>query len=557
MASLPNDAITAPRVGRFAPLAEPLYRRVWIASLLSNFGQLILGVGAAWEMTRLTTSAGMVALVQSALMLPLMLVAVPAGAIADMFDRRRIAITGLAFASFCGVILTTLAFFHLTSPWVLLAGCALIGGGVALYGPAWQASIGELVAPELLPPAVALGTISYNLARSFGPALGGLVVLALGAQAAFAINAACYLPLLVIFLLWRRKHVPSRLPPERIDRAIVSGARYAWHAAPIRTVLARAFAFGAVSASSAALAPLVAKDLLHGNAGVFGLLLGATGVGAVGGALLVAEARDKFGTEGSLRALAVIGGAALAGIGLSRNLWATGVLLGIMGAANIVTVALLNVSVQMAAPRWVTARALSLYQSALTGGIAIGAGLWGAFATHYGVATAMEASGALLALTALLGFVLRLPEASVEAAQQVVIPNTPEVGMALTMRSGPVVISLDYVVDPANAREFYDAMRGLRRSRQRNGAFGWSLSRDIADPRVWTERYQFPAWGDYLRMRDRHTAADLEAQAAVDTHVVPGSPRVVRRKLERPFGSVRWRADSPDLHQDASAVLPP
>jgi hypothetical protein len=119
------------------------------------------------------------------------------------------------------------------------------------------------------------------------------------------------------------------------------------------------------------------------------------------------------------------------------------------------------------------------------------------------------------------------------------------------------VISIDYVVAPENAREFYDAMRALRRSRQRNGAFGWSLSRDIADPRVWTERYQFPAWGDYLRMRDRHTAADLEAQAEVDAHVVPGSPRVVRRKLERPFGSVRWRADSPDLHQDASAVLLP
>ena len=129
--------------------------------------------------------------------------------------------------------------------------------------------------------------------------------------------------------------------------------------------------------------------------------------------------------------------------------------------------------------------------------------------------------------------------------------------MALTIPSGPVVISLDYVVDPANAREFYDAMRGLRRSRQRNGAFGWSLSRDIANPSIWTERYQFPAWADYLQMRDRHTAADLEAQAAVDAYVVPGSPRVVRRKLERPFGSVRWRADSADLRQDASAILPP
>ncbi|MFP5435277.1 MAG: MFS transporter, partial [Alphaproteobacteria bacterium] len=212
--------------GSFAPLREPVFRRIWTASLLSNFGQLILGVGAAWEMTRLTPSPGMVALVQSALMLPLMLVALPAGALADMFDRRRIAMAGLAFSMVCACILTVLAWAGYSSPWMLLTFCFLIGAGVALYSPAWQSSISEQVGPHHLPAAIALGTISYNVARSFGPAIGGIIVLAAGAHAAFAVNAIGYLPLFIAFYLWQRRQVSSRLPPEQIHRAIVSGARY-------------------------------------------------------------------------------------------------------------------------------------------------------------------------------------------------------------------------------------------------------------------------------------------------------------------------------------------
>ena len=163
-----------PPVGTFAPLRVTMYRRIWIASLMSNFGQLILGVGAAWEMTRMASSPGMVALVQTAMMLPMMLVALPAGALADMLDRRKIAMTGLAIAIFFASSLTLLSYLEMTTPWLLLGFCSLIGAGVALYGPAWQASIGEHVEPELVPKAIALGSVSYNLARSFGPALGGL-----------------------------------------------------------------------------------------------------------------------------------------------------------------------------------------------------------------------------------------------------------------------------------------------------------------------------------------------------------------------------------------------
>jgi MFS family permease len=244
-----------------APLKEPTFRRIWTASLFSSFGQTILGVGAAWEMTRLApNSPSMVALVQSAMMLPLMLVALPAGAAADMFDRRRIALAGLAFSIVASAALALLTYLGMATPWVLLLFCMLIGGGVAFYSPSWQASIGEQVSEEHLPAAVALGTISFNVARSFGPALGGLIVLAFGAQVAFAITATFYLPLWLAFFAWQRKHIPSRLPPERIHRAIASGGRYARHSPPIRAVMARAFMFGLASASAAALAPLVARD---------------------------------------------------------------------------------------------------------------------------------------------------------------------------------------------------------------------------------------------------------------------------------------------------------
>ncbi|MBP6382171.1 MAG: MFS transporter [Pseudomonadales bacterium] len=547
----------ARRWGPFEPLRERTFRRIWSTSLLSNFGQLILGVGAAWEMTRLTTSTEMVALVQSAMMLPLMLVSVPGGAIADMFDRRRIAMTGLGFATLCAATLTALSWFGLTSPWLLLAFCSLIGAGVALYGPAWQASVSEQVRPDQLPAAIALGSISYNIARSFGPALGGMIVLAAGTTAAFGINALLYLPLLGAFFLWRREQVPGRLPPERMHRAIVSGARYAFHSPPIRIVLIRAFVFGVTSASVAALTPLVARDLLHGDAKTYGLLLGAGGVGAVLGALLIGPVRERLKGEHAVRLSVGTAGLMVLLVGLSHDLLLTGAVMLLAGAANMLLISLLNVAVQLSAPRWVTARALSLFNASLTGGIALGAWLWGQAAGEWGVGAALIASGALLVLTLLIGFVLPMPAVSFAEVEMVDIGHEPEVALAITARSGPIVIEIDYRVDPEEARQFYDAMLKLQRMRLRNGGFDWSISRDIADPALWTERYHLPTWGDYLRLRSRFTQADRELQARADAFHAPDAGVRVRRRLERPFGSVRWRAETPDPDRDRISINAP
>ena len=542
--------------GAFAPLREPTFRRIWTSSLFSNFGQLILGVGAAWEMTRLSDSPSMVALVQTAMMLPLMLVALPAGAVADMFDRRKIALTGLGFSILASATLTAISVMGLTTPWLLLAFCVLIGGGVALYSPSWQASIGEQVSEEHLPAAVAMGTISYNIARSFGPAIGGVIVLAFGAQAAFGINAVFYIPLWLAFLAWKREHKPSRLPPERIDRAIMSGVRFARHSPPIRTVMIRAFLFGTASAASAALAPLVARDLLKGDAGVYGILLGASGVGAVLGALFVGDLRHRFSTETVVRFCTVATAAGLLTMGLSTSLPLTCAAMFIGGGCNIVSFAMLNVSVQLSAPRWVTARALSLYSSALTGGIAIGAWIWGMVAASHDVSNAFVASSVAVTFTLALGWLLPLPLAE-ENTEEASIGSEPEVAMALTLRSGPIAVEVEYNVDPDRAREFYDVMTRMEGVRRRIGGFEWSISRDIADPAIWIERYHCPTWGDYLRMRDRYTQPDMEVQEAADAFNRDGAGRRVRRTLQRPYGSVRWKADTPDPYRGTVDFITP
>ncbi|MFA5941135.1 MAG: MFS transporter [Sinimarinibacterium sp.] len=541
--------------GPLEPLREPGFRKIWSASLLSNFGQLVLGVGAAWEMTRLTPAPEMVALVQTALMLPLMLVAVPAGAIADMFDRRKVAMAGLAFAGLAAALLAAIAALGLIAPGVLLAFCFLIGAGVALYGPAWQASVIEQVKPEVLPAAVALSSVSYNIARSFGPAIGGVIVVTAGAMATFALSALLYLPLLAAFYVWRRKHLPPRLPPEQMHRAIISGARYAIHAPPVRNAIVRAAVSGFSSAATLALTPLVARDLLGGDARTYGLLLGANGLGAVVGALAVSRTRERLSPEHTVRVCAAVTGLMILLIGLSHSLLLSAACLLVGGAANLLLINLLSVGVQLAAPRWVAARALSWFQSALTGGLAFGAWFWGHLTGEWTLSTALMVAGGVMMLTPLIGFVLPMPSVAPSDSELVTLANEPEVALPITARSGPVVIEIDYRVDPDRARQFYDLMLRLQRTRLRNGAFGWSLSRDIADPQLWIERFHCPTWGDYLRQRSRYTQADRELQLRVDGFHVPGPGPRVRRRLERPLGSVRWRADTPDPSREHTPLF--
>ncbi|ETR75518.1 MFS transporter [Afipia sp. P52-10] len=534
-----SDSITA-------PLRFPIFRRIWFAGLLTNLGLLIQGVGAAWAMTLMTSSPDMVALVQTAAMMPTMLISIAAGAIADMHDRRIVALVGLSIALASAVTLSLLAHFGLISPYILLAFSFLIGTGMALFQPAWQASVNEQVPPEALPQAVALNGISFNIARSFGPAIGGVIVAAAGAVAAFVCNALFYIPLIIVLLLWRREVEPSRLPPERLTRAIVSGVRYVIHSPNVRIVLTRTLLFGVIGGSVSALMPLLARDLLHGDARLYGIMLGAFGVGAVVGALNVATVRRRFGSELAVRASSVIMGLAVVVIAISRSPVLTAAALVVAGAVWMLAIALFNIGVQLSAPRWVAGRALAAFQAAIAGGIAVGSWGWGHVANGVGVGDTLLISGIAMLVSPLIGFWLAMPPAGDPTDTAIEALADPEVHMPLTARSGPIVIEIVYRIDLKRAREFYGVMQQVQLSRQRNGAYGWSIARDIADPEVWTERYHCPTWLDYLRQRNRPTQAERTlTQSAAEFHIGP-EPVQVRRMLERPFGSVRWKDETPD-----------
>ncbi|RXG86644.1 MFS transporter [Bradyrhizobium zhanjiangense] len=536
-----------------APLRNLTFRRIWLASLLSNLGIMIQGVGAAWAMTQMTSSADKIALVQTALTLPQMLISVPAGAIADMHDRRIVALVSLGIALAGATGLTALAWVGLVTPHLLLVLCFVVGSGTALMWPAWQSAVNEQVPSEALPAAIALQGISNNVARSVGPAIGGIVVATAGAVAAFALNAMLYLPLMLALFLWKRIPQPSSLPPEKVGGAIVSGVRYICHSPSIKIVLARAVINGVIGGGIVALMPLVARDLLHGGAQTYGIMLSAFGVGAVIGALNIAEVCKQMSGEAAIRACGLSMGGAIVAVSLSRGPVLTAVALVVVGAAWMIAWTILNLSVQLSAPRWVAGRALAAYQAASSGGIAFGSWGWGYVTEAAGVEMALLISAALMLASPLTGLWLRMPRVGARS-EETEVSSDPEVRLPLTARSGPLVVEVEYRVAPENARAFHNAMQDVQLFRKRNGAYGWSIARDIADPELWTERFHCPTWLDYLRQRNRPTRTEraMEEQARA-FHVGPNPVRI-HRMLERPFGSVRSSDDTPD--PPAAEALP-
>lgn len=543
---LSNDGVAA-------PLRHAVFRRIWLASLLSNLGLMIQGVGAAWAMTQMTAAADKVALVQTALMLPIMLISMPAGAVADMYDRRVVSLISLVISLIGATTLSILAWLGLVTPNILLAFCFIVGSGMALFGPAWQSSVSEQVPTDVLPSAVALNGISYNIARSFGPAIGGVVVATAGAVAAFASNALLYVPLLIVLFLWKRVSEPSRLPREKLNRAIVSGVRYISNSPSIRIVLTRTLITGIAGGSISALMPLVARDLLHGGAQTYGIMLGAFGMGAVIGALNITAVRKYLSGEGAIRTCALINGAGIGVVALSTEPVLTAAALVVTGAVWMLAIALFNIGVQLSAPRWVAGRSLAAFQAAIAGGVAIGSWGWGRLTDAIGVEGALLASAAMMLLSPLVGLWLRMPPVGAKVDDADMLAD-PEVKLSLTGRSGPVVVEIEYRVAQETARAFHGVMQEVQLSRQRNGAYGWSIARDIAEPELWTERYHCPTWLDYLRQRNRTTLAERALhERAFAFHLGP-DPIKVRRMLERPFGSVRWKEDTPDVA--AREVLP-
>ena len=535
---MPDVLEDTPDSGPSSALGVPIFRAVWFASMSSNFGGLVQAVGASWLMTTLTDSPQYVALVQASTAAPIMLFALLAGAIADNLDRRRVMICAQAFMLIVSALLAICAWYGVLTPWLLIGFTFLIGCGTALNNPAWQASVGDMVPRDLLPGAVALNSMGFNIARSVGPAIGGAIVAAGGAAAAFATNALSYIALLAVLLRWRPDTAQRTLPRERIDLAISAGIRFVAMSPNIRTVLQRSCFFGMSAAAVPALLPVVARDIITGGPLVFGTLLGSFGVGAVAGALSSGRLRKKYSTEWIVRAASV---AVLIGtiiIGASTLLLLTMPALMLAGAGWVLALSTFNVSVQMAAPRWVVARALSLYQMVTFGGMAFGSWLSGYVASHHSIPVALFAAAALMAVTSLLAWIRPLQQIENVDLAPLNQWREPAIAVPLEPRSGPVVITVEHRIAEKDIMAFLHVMNERRRICRRDGFLRWTLLRDLGDPQLWIERFHVPTWLDYVRDAQRRTKADVSIFEQVEKLHIDGAPAVVRRMVERQTGSM-------------------
>lgn len=492
-----------------SPFTIPAYRSLWTAILISNMGFMIQSVGAAWLMTTITHSPRMVALVQSSVALPLTLLSLFAGAIADNLDRRRIMIAAQTFMLCVSGVLTGLTYFGLLTPVMLLTMTFLIGCGTAINAPAWQASVGDLVPRETLPAAVAYNSVSFNIARSVGPALGGAIVAAAGAAAAFIINCFSYLGLIVALIRWRSPEKVDALPPERIGNAISGGLRYVMMSPHMLRILLRGLVFGCSASAIPSLMPLVARDLLAGNSITYGIMLGSFGLGAVSGALTGPRLRRRWSINMIVgtASLALAAGAAITG--LSTTLFVAIPALFLGGWGWILAMSTLMVTVQLTSPRWVVARAISTHQMITFGGMAGGSWLFGTVAGTAGITNALFLAASMQIAGVLIGLFVRLPDVEDLNLDPLARWTEPSTAVPVEARSGPVVITIRYLIDQADIPEFLSAMSERRRVRLRDGARRWTLYRDLSDQRLWIERYHVPTWLDYVRHNQRRTHADI------------------------------------------------
>jgi MFS family permease len=472
-----------------------------------------------------------------------MLLSLLAGALADTFDRRRLMLVAQVFMLIVSVMLSVAAWLGILTPWLLLTFTFLIGAGAALNGPAWQASVGDMVPRDDLPSAVALNSLGFNVARSTGPAVGGVIVAAFGAAAAFAVNTVSYLGLIFVLARWRAPRRSEHLRRETLGRAMAAGLRYVALSPALVTVLARSLVFGVGACAIPALMPIVARDLVGGGPLTFGLLLGAFGLGAVIGAYFSNGLRQRVSTELFVR-LALLGLAASSvATAFSNTVVLTMLALFVGGAGWVLALSTFNVTVQMASPRWVVGRTLALYQMSAFGGMALGSWLWGSVTEWQGVELALSASAGVLLACLAIGLNWPLPTAERLNLEPLGRWKEPRLALPIEGRSGPVVTTIEYHIGEEQLPEFLRLMAERRRIRRRDGARHWSLLRDLEQPDTWIERYDTPTWTENVRHNERATQADSGVGDRLRALNAGDERMRVRRMLVRDLDTVLDGAD--------------
>jgi MFS family permease len=507
---------------------QPLRRRaffwLWTAAVVSNVGTWMHDTAAAWTMATLAPSPLMVSLMQTATTFPFFVLALPAGALADVVDRRRLLIVTQGWMLVAAAALGTLAVKGAITPSLLLALTFAMGVGAAMTAPAWQATIPDLVPRTELPAAVALGGISVNVARAVGPALGGLLVGAAGAGPVFLLNAASFLSVLVVLARWRRELVPTRLPPERVLGAMRAGARYVRHATTYHAVLVRYAAFVLAASAVWALLPLVARTQLGLDATGYGLVLGGLGAGAITGGLALPRLRAHVSLERLLAAATCLFAVTSGGLALVHGLWPATALTFLGGTAWMTTMSTLTVAAQESVPAWVRARALAVGLLVIQGSMAAGALAWGLVATHTSLDTALLA--AAVALVASTAVASRFPLDAHDGLDLSPSDHMRRVLPDVDHDEGPVLVTVEYRVDPTRADAFVTAMEDIERLRRRDGAIRWGLFQDTADASRWLETFLVESWLEHLRQHERVTVSDRQLRDRVYALIEGGEPRV-------------------------------
>lgn len=513
------------------PLRQEAFRAFWLASLVSNLGTMMQSVGAAWLMTSLSASPVLVALVQTASNLPTFLFALPAGAMADVVDRRRLILFTQSWMLLSALILGLLTLTQNATPLALLLLTFSLGAGAALNAPALQAIVPELVPRDQLTEAITLNSAGFNLARAAGPALGGLVVAFVGVGVTFLLNGASFVAMILTVFRWKKTPENNPLPAERMLGAIRNGLRYARHSPSIRIVLTRALAFILFASALWALLPLIARVSLNTGPTGYGILLGFFGTGAVVGALVMPRMRLVASLDRLLLGGIVVYALAMLLLAASQTLLVAGIAMLGAGAAWLQVLSTFNTSIQWAVPAWVRGRTMALYLLVVFGGLSIGSPLWGALAEATSLSLALVLAGAGLLASLLLvsrfrlGEIARMDLSSSAHWPEPVLTTQPE------PEEGPVVVTITYQIAPERRDEFLAAMRDIRRTRLRNGALRWELLRDPNAPSRFIETFVDESWLAHLRLHQRPTVADREVEALAWGFHVGDRPPEIRHYL--------------------------
>ena len=531
-ATLPAASIASP----WKPLHTRVFLWLWLASIASNIGTWMHEVGSGWLMTSLSASPQAVALVQVAGALPVFLLALPAGALADIVNKRRYLLAVQGWMALVALALTLLTVTGQMSVPLLLTLTFAMGIGSALMMPAWSALAPEIVAREDVPAAVALSSLAMNVARAIGPAIAGVLVSLSGPWLTFALNSVSFLAVIVALYAWRHTPAPATLPAERWWGAMRAGVRYARGSRSLRAVLVRTAAFFVGAVVGMALLPLLVRREIGGTALDYGILLGCVGIGAVVGAVLLPRLRARLSADLIVVGASVVYALVLFGLAWVRSMAALAPLMLISGVAWIAVLSSLQVAVQTTVPSWVRARAVSLYILVFFGCSAGGAAGWGAVASHVSMNAAFMGAGVVLLVGILLRWHFPLPTGEMDEMQPSKHWAAPQLDEALPAERGPVMITVEYRIAQEHAAKFSHAMQAVSHMRKRNGAFSWGLMQDAQDPRLWQEYFFEESWVEHLRHHDRVTRADQKLEVAARRFQEEGVPVKIRHLLNQAAG---------------------